>query len=80
MGPGKTRWANEENFASLPTHLCTAGLEQMLNFKIWLLPRYLRIHIMSRDLQARKVTILAELVIRKREGYALVSLAQWLEP
>lgn len=36
--------------------------------------------IMSKDLQARKATILAQLVTRKREGYALVCLAQWLEP
>lgn len=75
MGPGKTRWATGENIASLPTNLLTAGLEQMLHFKTWLLSGHLRVCIMSKDLQARKATLLAKLMIRKREGHALVGLA-----
>lgn len=62
LSPGTVKWLTWEICASFPANLFTAGLEQVLNSHIWLLPRNFRIHIMSKEQQARNVTILAELI------------------
>lgn len=78
MSPGTMKWTTGKMFSSLSTTLFTAGLEQNLNFKIWQVRGYFRIHLMSKDRQARKVTILAELIDPDHERNKRFTVP-WLE-